>query len=299
MTLLDANGRVVAESKVTDSEELTLSFAPPSAGIYYLAARDLNHRGGAEFAYRIEFRSGPDFLLSLKNDAAATVKAHLPQGDGTLGLSIVADRKGYDGPIDLELAGSNPGFQLHGNTIAAKQNATRLLLTVPPDSCEPDLRLLRLIGTATIEGRTIRRRVHTEAILRAKSPAMLYPPDWYDGLISTATIAAAAPLFEINSEQDHVAIVDGKGTFTFEIDRREKEFKTDARVFVDSLPRGFRSSVESEKDRFIVTLTCDNKAAMDEHTVDEQTMRLAIIGEHAGRGQTVSRMLPVRLVAQQ
>ena len=294
MTLLDANGKVVTETKVTDSEELTLSFAPPSDGIYYLAARDLNRRGGAEFAYRIEFRTGPDFSLSLKNDAAATVKAHLPQGDGTFGLSIVADRQGYDGPITLGLAGSNTGFQLHGESIAAEKNETRLLLTVPPNSCEPDLQLLRLIGTATIEGRTVRRRVHTEAILRTKSPALLYPPAWQDGLIATATVAVATPLFEISSEQDHVAIVNGKGTFTFQINRHEKEFKADASVFVDNLPHGVQSSVESEKDQFIVTLACDETIA-----ADEQTMRLTVIGEHADRGQTVSRELPVRLVAQQ
>ena len=288
MTLYDSDGKVAVETQVAPSEEWTLSYTAPADGLVYVAARDLLRRGGECFAYRIEMRSGPDFSLVLKNDQNANVKFALPHGDGACGLTVEAKRRGYEGPIRLELQTTDGPLQAYNNVIPAKANEVRLFLAVPREFSEAELGMIRIVGVADIDGRKVRRTMSTEPTLRTKMPHVLYPPSWYDGLITTVVVKPATPFFDISSDQQSLKLTDGRGEYVFRIRRKDKDFKAGVNVSFGALPPGFETSVKADKDEYVVALLGDEKASRDEFT-----LRLVSIGEHQGRGQAVVREIPV------
>ncbi len=290
MTLYDADGKVAAESQIADREEFTLSYTAPTDGLYRLGARDLLHRGGASFAYRIEMRSGPDFSLVLKNDKSANIKFHLRRGDGACALTVEAKRRGYDGQIRLELDKAGDGLRVYNNVIPAKANEVRMFVATSPDFEEAELRMIRVVGIADISGREVHRPMRTEPSLRAKMPQVLYPPGWYDGLVAITTIGPAKPFFDLQSDQEAVELTQGSGEYVFHLERLEKEFTSAINVFPEDLPPGFEASVKSDKDTYTVTITGDEAAT------SEFEVRLVTIGEHQGRGQVLVKKVPVRIV---
>src|SRR5207248_8933486 len=80
LRVLDAAGKQLAESPVTDNDEPALSFTPPADGTYQLAVRELAARGGSDYSYAVECRAGPQFSLLLKNDKNNRVRYSLPSG---------------------------------------------------------------------------------------------------------------------------------------------------------------------------------------------------------------------------
>jgi hypothetical protein len=288
MTLYDSAGQVVAKTQVADSEEWTLSYSIASDGIYRLAARDLLHRGGASFAYRLQLQSGPDFSLVLKNDKNADVKLRLPRADGARGLTVEATRHDYDGPIRLALDPADTGLRVYNNLIPARANEVRMYVAAPPECGEAELRMIRIVGTADINGRAVRRALRTEPTLRAKLPQVLYPPAWYDGLILSAVIAPARPLFDIQADQESIAWEDGRGEYVFCLERKDNEFKAEVNVFVEGLTPGFEASVKADNDKYTVAITGDGRKPPD-----QLKFRLVCIGEHQGRGQAVTSEIAV------
>src|SRR6185369_1840597 len=61
LRILDAAGKQVAESPVTESDEPVLAFAPPADGVYTLAVDELAGRFGSDFVYAVECQNGPQF----------------------------------------------------------------------------------------------------------------------------------------------------------------------------------------------------------------------------------------------
>src|SRR6185436_6286168 len=64
LRILDAAGKQLAESAVTESDEPVLAFAPPADGTYRLAVEELVGRFGSDFVYAVEARTGPHFSLT-------------------------------------------------------------------------------------------------------------------------------------------------------------------------------------------------------------------------------------------
>lgn len=107
LRLTDAAGKVVAESddsgKTPDPE---LSFAPPDDGDYVAAVRDLNGRGGPNFAYLFSVLvPDPDFGLSLAAD-------HFELTPGkTASVTVIVNRTdGFAEPIEVVAEGLPEGI---------------------------------------------------------------------------------------------------------------------------------------------------------------------------------------------
>mgnify|MGYP003622058564 CR=1 FL=1 len=131
LRVLDAAGKQLSESAVTESDEPALAFTPPADGIDQLAVEELVGRFGSDFVYAVEARTEPSFTLTQKNDAkTAKSKQTLPSG-GAFYVDVQCQRGGYDGPIALGVESSRSGWQLVNNVIAAKAAEVRMYV-VPP-----------------------------------------------------------------------------------------------------------------------------------------------------------------------
>jgi hypothetical protein len=77
-----------------------------------VAVEDLAERGGPHFGYRLVVRrEAEDFKLVL-----GTPYVNIPAG-GTAFVTASADRRGYNGPIQLSIEGLPPGVRAHGGYI--------------------------------------------------------------------------------------------------------------------------------------------------------------------------------------
>jgi hypothetical protein len=77
-----------------------------------LAIEDLAERGGPNFGYRVAVRRvAEDFRLSL-----ASPFVNIPAG-GTAIVTVIADRRGYNGPIQLRMDGLPAGVRAEGGNI--------------------------------------------------------------------------------------------------------------------------------------------------------------------------------------
>lgn len=127
-------------------EKSALDFAVP-AGVtaVQLAISDLNHRGGADYVYRLRLtRAGhPDFSL-----AVGAERVSLPR-DGTAIVRIDVTRAGYDGPIALALPGT-PDVSVSPAEIPAGISKAIVVLTAKAAEASPGVLVkhLHLVGTS-------------------------------------------------------------------------------------------------------------------------------------------------------
>jgi len=157
VAVLDADGKVVAESKSVESpdRECWLDWRSPADGEYRLRLRDVQHgvRGGPEFGYELAVRSaGPDFSLRLASDFVNVVQGARSE------LSVAIRRSGgFAGPIELAVDGLPDGVRAEPAQIAANQNSGKLVL-IANDDARPTDATLRVLGR-TREGESTIERV--------------------------------------------------------------------------------------------------------------------------------------------
>jgi hypothetical protein len=181
MQLLRADGTKVAASKVEGPAEAGFDVTVPDDGTYFLRAAEIAGAGGPALAYRVEVdRFRPGFSLELENDTAAAK----PGGEFDLKVSCV--RREYGGPITVSVdpAGVTAAASTPGATIPAGKQETQLKIKLAPDAAAGSMILLRIVGTATIDGRDVRATASTLPALRKQFPRMLYPPEELDGLFT-------------------------------------------------------------------------------------------------------------------
>jgi hypothetical protein len=128
-----------------------------------LAVEDLAERGGPNFAYRVSVRKiAEDFRLSLSSPLV-----NIPAG-GTAVVNVVADRRGYNGPIQLSVDGLPSGVRAQGGYIPREYvdaNNTRtfnrrgVLILSADSEVALDPRELIVYGEGKTEsGESIKRR---------------------------------------------------------------------------------------------------------------------------------------------
>ena len=123
----------------------------PADGTYYLHLSDAQHKGGADFSYRLRLGPPqPDFELRVAPSGLnARAGMNVP-------VTVYALRRdGFSGDIHLTLKDAPAGFSLTGGLLPAQQEKVRVTLTVPSAPLDKPLRL-RLEGEATIGQRNVR-----------------------------------------------------------------------------------------------------------------------------------------------
>lgn len=247
LRVLDTAGKQLAESAVTDSDEPVLAFTPPADGSYRLAVEELAGRGGSDFTYAVECRTGPQFSLLLKNDKNNRLRYPLPMG-GAFYLEVQCQRAGYDGPITLGIDSSRMGWQVVNNVIPAKANEVRMYVLPPPDLAVGELVELRVTGRAESGGHDIAAAMATTIPLRVARPQMPYPPAWHDGAIFVSSIGAKPNFYTVTAQEHAVTLprTTGQTKVTLDFERTNDKFK-DVPLVV--LPLGLPSGVTAEVKR--------------------------------------------------
>ena len=291
MRLLKIDEAQLSESPVGESGEDILVYTFPEDGVYRLLVADLLHRGGPDHAYYIGIEEGGTFSLSIKNDKTASDRFLLAPQRGALTFEVQCARNGFDGPITLSIEGGD-GWRLYNNVVAAKAAAAKMIAIVPTDFNPGETRVVRIVGTANVAGRSVTSAISTAAYLRTKRPQLPYPAAWNDGLFGIATAAASDPLFDVKLEAPTVEFSreSGQALAKMTLERKNGDFKAALVVIHDPLPSGFGVEVKPEGDVYNVTVNGPKDAAGGQRMI-----RLLCFGELNGRVEFIQRELSINV----
>jgi hypothetical protein len=289
LRVLDAAGKQLGESPVTDSDEPVLAFTPPADGAYRLTVEELAGRGGSDFTYAVECRTGPQVSLLLKNDKNNRLRYSLPAG-GALYLDVQCQRSGYDGPITLGIDSSRVGWQVVNNIIPTKANEVRLYVLPPLDLAAGELAELRVTGRAESGVHDIAAVMGTTIPLRVARPQMPYPPAWHDGAIFVSGIGPKPGFYTVTAQESAVMLprAAGQTKLTLDFERTNDKFKDVPLVVLPlGLPAGVTAEVKRNgngpKETYDIVLKGAKTLADGEHS-----FRYFAYAEmsNQGRGQT-------------
>ncbi|HEY2018204.1 MAG TPA: hypothetical protein VGH38_32085 [Bryobacteraceae bacterium] len=154
----------------TSSDPFLNLTVPPDAHEVAITVEDLALRGGPLYGYRLIARQqAEDFKLSI-----GSPYVNVPAG-GTVAISVSADRRGYDGPIQLTIPNLPKGVRAEGGIIpreyvdaanARTLNRRGLLMLTADPGVELPMGELEVWGEGTLtDGSTLRRRAHGQAML--------------------------------------------------------------------------------------------------------------------------------------
>ncbi|HYM11784.1 MAG TPA: PPC domain-containing protein [Bryobacterales bacterium] len=149
----------------TSSDPFLNVEVPKDSHAVTIAVEDLARRGGPFYGYRlIARRQAEDFRL-----AVVSPYVNIPKG-GTVTVTVAADRRGYDGPIQLTVADLPKGIRVEGGIIPretldsnnVRSMNRRGVLTLTADAATPlPARELVVWGEGKLaDGTTLRRRAH-------------------------------------------------------------------------------------------------------------------------------------------
>ncbi len=295
LRLYDANDKLLAESPVADVEEFSFAHTFAADGVYRLTVEELTRRSGPEFTYRVEITGRP-FSLVLKNVKESQYKLTTPAANGCYAIDIQCQRTGYDGPITLTWSGVAPDGQLklYNATIPAKAAEHRLYVAVGTAQAAGDLLVGNLEGRAAVNGQDYAARVGTISVVQLRTPGMVLPPLWHDGLFFLAATAAADPFFKVSADVPRVALpaAGGSATVTLTLERVNAEFKEAPAIVTTAVPDGLTLESKVEGDK--VTLTLKNAAGLP---AGERVVSLGVYGTLKGRNQLVPLDVTVEIPA--
>jgi hypothetical protein len=172
LTLYDGKRNQVAENDdwndpleaiLAHNSDSRILYTFPAAGDYYLRLRDIQGKGGEEYAYRLLLDvPHPDFKLRVAPD-----NPRLGVGD-TTAITVAAVRHDdFAGEIKLAVEGLPAGFAASEALIASGQNEGRLTITSPAGAA-PGLLSPVITGTATIGKDTVMRKAEpAESLMQA------------------------------------------------------------------------------------------------------------------------------------
>jgi hypothetical protein len=150
----DAAGKLLAKASSAESaeRECYLEWRAPADGEYRMRVRDLQFgvRGGPEFGYWLVVTPAtPDFALTVAADYANVTQGNRSE------IDLTAKRfGGFNGPIELNVAGLPEGVTFEPPRIAENQTLLKLTFKAVDDTRPTDARL-RITGTANIEGNAV------------------------------------------------------------------------------------------------------------------------------------------------
>jgi hypothetical protein len=159
LKLTDASGRQLAfnddygdksSGLSTHHADSYLTAALPADGDYYLYLGDAQHKGGAEYAYRLRIsESRPDFALRIV-PSSINIRA-----GASVPITVYTLRKdGFSGEIVLALKDAPKGFTLSGARVPANQDQVKLTLKAPQSPLEEPCNL-SIEGRAKIRDREV------------------------------------------------------------------------------------------------------------------------------------------------
>ena len=288
IAVLDATGKTVAESPITESDEPEFDVTLPADGEYRLEVEDLARRGGPGFGYFLEVSQSPGMAVEFKPVAATKEAFAVEPVHGAAAIDLVVKRSGHDGEITLSLAGGSQGLRIVNPVIPPKATEARIYLATDQGWSEQSMVAVRL-QAATSGSNPVKRPVASVSLRRQREPQVPFPAAWADGVAVVAGVKPAAVPFAV---EPAAPVVLTRGTAAHQIPlvvkRVDPGFKSGVTILADGLPAGLAVTSSMDKDTCTLVLS-GSLAAGSEPT----QLRLAATADHGRRTLLVPLVLPV------
>ncbi|MCA9138104.1 MAG: DUF1549 domain-containing protein [Planctomycetales bacterium] len=300
MQLLNAAGKKIAETKVTDADEWSFDATLPEDGDYQLKVTDLLKRGGDEFTYHIECSPSGTFSVTLKPDAKTRQKFMIEPGHGACCVELQVSRFGYDGAIDLALTDSESGLRILNPRIPAKAAAAKIYLAAT-EAWKPDSLCVLKIRATAVNDPQQNCIVDSHSLRRVKEPFVLSSAAECDGDIVLAATKSTAPPFTM---QPTTPAEFARPVHSHSVTLSPKRLDAKFKAGVDVLPIIPAATSENtpgvlagdwtiktavEKETHTVTLTRSATA-----TDEPDQLPLLVYGEFNGHGRIETYQMPIR-----
>jgi hypothetical protein len=241
MSLNKPDGSQIAAAR--QDRRTTLSADIPEDGEYVLQVEDLLVSSGAIHVYRVKV-SDQFSGFSLH---AEQLQYTSPQG-GTFVVKVLAQRRGYNGPIELAVDGLGDGVTMEGNTFEGPE--TLLKITLPPSIGQGELRHASIVGNAKVGDQIVSVPANQREPLAAAFSNVPSFPTQLENTIAVGVGPPFPPFFDLNLASNEVYFPQLVGASTFDVNvaRTNGDFKDALSLAVEGLPQGVTASVAPVDD---------------------------------------------------
>jgi len=300
LAIRDEAGKLTGENHRAGTSGGSLTVTIPNDGTYDAEISELTRRSGPDYVYYAELRrSIPDFELALDIESVI-----LPQ-DGYAIVKVTANRKGYNGPINLRAHSPDGELTVSNEVILEKKKDTRLKVYIPQDMQTGQALSLKILGTTASQKDDtkhppVQRTASTLAVLRKNLPQTPHPPFELQTELAAVVGPAIPDFFALSLDGGAVLFPRhvGEVYFTVRVKDRTDGFKSEVALRVEGLPDGFSAGggerAVSRSDNNEYRFQLRGPAEMDLGTSEIQ-----IIGEASFKGQTKEvtlAKLPLRTI---
>ncbi|MBI3850129.1 MAG: pre-peptidase C-terminal domain-containing protein [Verrucomicrobia bacterium] len=149
LTLTDASGKVLQQKNGDDGEEARIDYDKFATNQEYtISIRDLNERGGEEFAYRLSIRPpAPDFSVEFFPDALRVTRGgHVPV------RCEVTRQGGFTGAVRFAFRNLPTGVFCEPVVLAENTSSGSMTISAAPNAA-PGSSPIKLVATAFIGGK--------------------------------------------------------------------------------------------------------------------------------------------------
>jgi hypothetical protein len=255
MSLHKADGSQIATAR--QDNQTVLNAEIPEDGDYILCVEDLlltplpvtvrdretGYEPASNHVYRINvIDTYAGFTLHTEQPQYTA-----PQG-GTVAVKVLAQRRGYDGPIELAVEGLGEGVSLVGDKLEGGE--TQLKITVPKTVPQGEVRLAKILGKAKIGEQTVTVPANEREPLKAIFPSVVALPTELEEFVAIGIGPAFPPFFELSlaSETVYFPRLVGTSSFDININRMNESFKDPIAFVVDGLPNGVAAEITPVDD---------------------------------------------------
>ena len=291
LKVFDKDNKQVAAVDDTGTNEGSVTVKFPADGDYSLVVEDLSQRGGPNYAYRVAITPAAEpFKLAVSSDTG-----NVPAG-GAVGLTVTSTRQGYNGPIEVSVAGLPEGFTASRSVIGPGRNDALLTIQAKPDAPSGVLHTIKVIGTAKIGDADVTDVAEFTGALRQRLANMRFPP----AALSSTLVAAVAPPGGFSWVAEPAEIVFGKElSTTVKLKATRAEGFTDAIAVAvqppqNGLPPGITAAVKNidkGASEVAVTFSANAQAPLGDFTA-------GLLGTLKQDKTTVTQPAAVRLSLQ-
>lgn len=171
MVLRNSKGAELAKAnpQAAPPADQRIDFTAPEDGDYFLEVQHLNYLGGPSEVYHLVITpADPTFELNVSLDRFDIAPT------GMLSFPVTVNRKGYTGPIDLDVLSKHPG--LTGKLkIAAGQNAGGIVVRAAAD-VPMGAQVIQLQGKASIDNRVVTVLASVRGPVSDQLAGLPFPP---------------------------------------------------------------------------------------------------------------------------
>ena len=290
MQLSNAQGQVVAESKVTDADEWSFDYKFPSDGAYRLQASDLLGRGGEGFGYLVEVLPSGRVELSLKSDAKTREEFLIELKHGACVLDLQVDRFGYEGGVELAFSRPVQGLRILNPRVPAKVKEVKIYLLADETWNAGSSSLIELEGK--VPGKVpLVVSVNSLALHRVKRPHVPFPGGWRDGTVLLSGTAVGDEYYSLAPEAGlKLARQQKSHQATLVLKRKNDKFKSGLTLLNDPSNGKWNVVTKADKDKY--TLTLSRLKPMEETS----SVSFLAYSEFNGRGRMIENELPVQWI---